>query len=261
MLERRVLVALALCALAAPLAAQEPVFRDLTLESVQSLPARGGAWEVPLPARFRALEVDVRALENLLDRAPAERSTAAAPVLLALPYPDGTDKLFRLEESPILEPELPIIDTHHHLWDQRGHRYFLTDYLADAATGHNLVASVFMECHSMYRATGPDAMRPVGETEFVAGQAAMSDSGGYGTARVAAGIVGFADLTLDLVLKDITRAGLGREEAIPVIEIQGVQIGLHRLGKPEDDGTRPRGLCCAALLEVIGRRRPGRSGS
>ena len=98
--------------------------------------------------------------------------------------------------EPILAPELPIIDTHHHLWDQRGHRYFLQDFLADVATGHNLVASVFMECHSMYRATRAGRDAAGGETEFVAGQAAMSDSGLYGSARVAAGIVGFADLTL-----------------------------------------------------------------
>jgi L-fuconolactonase len=64
----------------------------------------------------------------------------------------------------ILEPDLPIIDTHHHLWDRDGHRYFLPDFLADVATGHNLVATVFLECHSMYRARGPAEMRPVGET-------------------------------------------------------------------------------------------------
>jgi len=69
--------------------------------------------------------------------------------------------------EPILEPELPIIDTHHHLWDRGGHRYFLPDFLADVATGHNVVATVFLECHSMYRAGGPAEMRPVGETEFV----------------------------------------------------------------------------------------------
>jgi hypothetical protein len=110
MVERRVVVALAvaLCSLAVPLAAQEPVFRDLTLKSLQDLPSRGGAWEIPLPARFRALEVNVKALESLLDRAPAEGSAAAeaAPALLILPYPDGTNQLFRIEESPILAPEL-----------------------------------------------------------------------------------------------------------------------------------------------------------
>lgn len=116
--------------------------------------------------------------------------------------------------EPILEPDLPIIDTHHHLWDRGGHRYFLPDFLADVATGHHVVATVFMECHSMYRATGPVEMRPVGETEFVAGQAAMSASGMYGPTRVAAGIVGFADLTLgdrvEPVLEAHLRAGGGR---------------------------------------------------
>jgi predicted TIM-barrel fold metal-dependent hydrolase len=116
--------------------------------------------------------------------------------------------------EPILEPDLPIIDTHHHLWDRNGHRYFLPEFLADVATGHNVVATVFLECHSMYRATGPAEMRPVGETEFVAGQAAMSASGMYGPTRVAAGIVGFADLTLgdrvEPVLEAHLRAGGGR---------------------------------------------------
>ncbi len=109
MLERRVVaLAVVLCALAVSLAAEEPVFRDLTLKSLHNLPPRGDVGEVPLPARFRALEVDVKALTSLLDRTPAERSASAAavPVLLALPYPDGTDQLFRIEESPIFEPEL-----------------------------------------------------------------------------------------------------------------------------------------------------------
>jgi len=103
---RNFLVFLALAVfLCAPAFAEESLFRDLSRES---LPARGGAWEIPLPRHFRALEVDVSALESLLARAPAERSAAAAtaPLLLALPYPDGTDRLFRVEESPILEPEL-----------------------------------------------------------------------------------------------------------------------------------------------------------
>jgi hypothetical protein len=109
MLERRFLVLCALAiALCAPVFAEDSPFRDLSRESLQALPSRDGAWEIPLPRHFRALEVDVRALESLLAQAPAERSAAAAtaPLLLALPYPDGTDKLFRVEESPILEPEL-----------------------------------------------------------------------------------------------------------------------------------------------------------
>jgi L-fuconolactonase len=104
--------------------------------------------------------------------------------------------LARAPQEPILDPDLPIIDTHHHLWDLPDHRYLLHELLADLGSGHNVAATVFLQCHAMYRADGPEAMRPVGETEFVAGIAAMSDSGGYGATRVAAGIVGFADLTL-----------------------------------------------------------------
>ena len=95
-----------------------------------------------------------------------------------------------------LEPELPIIDPHHHLWDHPGSRYMLDEILRDTDSGHRVRATVFVECMSMYRADGPEAMRPVGETEFVNGIAAQSASGQYGETRVAAGIVGFADLTL-----------------------------------------------------------------
>ena len=116
--------------------------------------------------------------------------------------------------EPILDADLPIIDTHHHLWERPDHRYLLHEFLADVRTGHNVVATVFVECNAMYRATGPEDMRPVGQTEFVAGQAAMSDSGLYGPTRVAAGIVGFADLTLgdrvEPVLEAHIRAGGGR---------------------------------------------------
>jgi len=120
---------------------------------------------------------------------------------------------------------LPIIDTHHHLWqrtsggraeawDVPAFRYLLEEFLADCATGHNIVGSVFLQCHSMYRKDGPAQMRPVGETEFVAGIAAMSESGGYGKTKVAAGIVGFADLTagdwVTPVLEAHIRAGGGR---------------------------------------------------
>lgn len=114
----------------------------------------------------------------------------------------------------ILDPDLPIVDPHHHLWQRGDHRYFLDELLADLGTGHNVVATVFLECRSMYRAGGPPEMRPVGETEFVAGIAAMSASGNYGKTRVAAGIVGYADLTLgdrvEPVLLAQIRAGGGR---------------------------------------------------
>ena len=72
----------------------------------------------------------------------------------------------------------------------------LDDLLADTNSGHNIVATVFVQCRSMHRATGPEEMRPVGETEFVNGVAAMSASGHYGKTKICAGIVGHADLRL-----------------------------------------------------------------
>lgn len=98
----------------------------------------------------------------------------------------------------VLDPDLPICDPHIHLWDgprERG-RYLLDDYLKDADTGHNIVNTVYVECGAMYRTTGPEEMRPVGETEFAIDVARRSDSGKYGRIRVADGIVAFADLTL-----------------------------------------------------------------
>ena len=138
----------------------------------------------------------------------------AAPTRFGRITPPDEAWLARSSPEPILDPDLPIIDTHHHLWDRPDHRYLLDAFLADLRTGHNVVATVFLQCHAMYRATGPEALRPVGETEFVAGIAAMSDSGQYGPVRVAAGIVGFADLTLgdrvEPVLDAHVRAGGGR---------------------------------------------------
>src|SRR5580765_6776789 len=97
--------------------------------------------------------------------------------------------------EPTVEPDLPICDPHHHLWDHPNSRYLLDELLADTK-GHNVVSTVFVECASMYRADGPVELRPIGETEFVNGVAAMSASGRYGPIRACAGIVSLADLTL-----------------------------------------------------------------
>ena len=106
------------------------------------------------------------------------------------------DWLARALPEEVLEPDLPIVDTHMHLWHHAtGYRYFTEDYAREIAeSGHNVTASVFVECKSMYRASGPEHMKPVGEVEFAQGQAAMADSGKYGSARIAARIVGHADL-------------------------------------------------------------------
>lgn len=123
-----------------------------------------------------------------------------------------------------LEPDLPIIDPHHHLWDapQRGRdRYFLPELLADTGGGHNIVSTVFLECQAMFRATGPDEMKPVGEVEFVNGIAAQSASGQYGPMRACEAIVGWADLMLGSPVRDVLEA----EIAVAGGRFRGVRYG------------------------------------
>jgi L-fuconolactonase len=121
-------------------------------------------------------------------------------------------------EEPALEPDLAICDPHHHLWDFRRHRYLVPELFADMETGHRIVSTVFIECTAFYRADGTVPMRPVGETEFVNGQAAMAASGRYGATRGCAGIVGLADLTLGAAVEEVlaahVAAGNGRFRGI-----------------------------------------------
>ena len=124
--------------------------------------------------------------------------------------PFGGNDWLGLTPEPALEPELPICDPHHHLWDRRleripYQRYLLDELAADIYCGHNVRSTVFIECRSMYRADGPVEMRPVGEVEFVQGVAAASASGLYGPARAAAAIIGHANLNLG-------------ERVVPVLE-------------------------------------------
>jgi predicted TIM-barrel fold metal-dependent hydrolase len=122
-----------------------------------------------------------------------------------------------------LEPDLPIIDPHHHFWDtpQRG-RYLLPDLLADLGGGHNIVSTVFLECRAMYRTSGPREMAALGEVEFVNGIAAMSASGNYGPCRVAEGIVGGGDLTVGARVRELLEA----EIAAAGGRLRGIRHGV-----------------------------------
>jgi predicted TIM-barrel fold metal-dependent hydrolase len=139
--------------------------------------------------------------------APAKAAQAVSP---KWPSPRG-------DEEPALEPNLPIVDPHHHLWELRPGvpNFMFPEVLADlGGSGHNVTQTVFIECGSMYRAEGPREMRFVGEVEFVNGVAAQSASGNYGPMRVASGIVGRVDFTtgdaVKPVLEALMRAGDGR---------------------------------------------------
>ena len=147
------------------------------------------------------------------------------------------------EEAP-LEPGLPIIDPHLHLWEIRAgppgmveaQRFLLHEAAATiAASGHNVTHTVFLECGAMYRAEGPAEMRCVGETEFVLGQAAMGASGHYGPARIAHRIVGSADLLLGdavaPVLEAHIAAGGGRFRGI---RMSAAYSAAGMFGMPSD---------------------------
>jgi len=117
-----------------------------------------------------------------------------------------TDWLALTDEAAI-EPELPIIDPHHHLWERPGNTYLLDDLVADTS-GHNVRQTVFIECTSMYRSDGPEDLRVVGETEFVEGVANASAARGGNEVRACTGIVGTADLQLGDAVASVLEAQL-----------------------------------------------------
>jgi L-fuconolactonase len=175
------------------------------------------------------------------------------------PYLPVRDEWLARRVETVLEPELPIIDPHHHLWERPDWNYMLDDLLADTNSGHNIVGTVFVQCRSMHRADGPEAMRPVGETEFVNGVAAMSASGGYGPAKICAGIVGHADLRnghgAEAVLEAHIRAGGGRFRGIRHIVAWDADPSLMNPAYPMPselmfDAKFREGFTCLAPLNL-----------
>lgn len=113
------------------------------------------------------------------------------PVLFGVP---SRPEWLALHDEPVLLPELPIVDAHHHLWQADHERYLLEDFESDvAAAGHRIVATVHVQCGSHYRSSGPPHLASVGETEFASDVATRALARGLST-RVCAGIVGHADL-------------------------------------------------------------------
>ena len=167
--------------------------------------------------------------------------------------PFGGNDWLALTTEPALDPEIPICDPHHHFWDMRTERipyqrYLLHELADDVNSGHNVRSTVFVEARAMYRSSGPEEMRPVGEVEFVQGLAAASESGLYGPTRAAASIVGHANLLLgdgvEPVLEALQSASPNRFRGIrhsvtwdphPEIEV----TSAHRMqGQLADDSFR-----------------------
>jgi predicted TIM-barrel fold metal-dependent hydrolase len=156
-------------------------------------------------------------------------------------YADPREHWLAQRKEEIIDPGRPIVDPHHHLWDRGGQRYLIEEMTADIASGHNVVATVYVEARSMYRAGGPEALRPVGEVEFANGAAAMSASGGYGPARVCAGIVGHANLLLGEAAREVLEAEIAAGQG----RFRGIRHSSAWDGDADVAGmyaTRPKGL-------------------
>ena len=166
---------------------------------------------------------------------------SSAPATASGIYADPREDWLAQYTEEIIDPARPIVDPHHHLWDRGGQRYLIEEMTDDIASGHNIIATVYVDCRSMYRAEGPEAFRPVGEVEFANGVAAMAASGAYGTAAICAGIVSH----VNLLLGDDAKAVLEAEIAAGNGRFRGIR---HSAAWDEDPNvagmyaTRPKGL-------------------
>ena len=174
-------------------------------------------------------------------------------------YADPREDWLAQYTEEVIDPARPIVDPHHHLWDRGGQRYMIEEMAADIASGHNIVATVYVDCRSMYRATGPEAFRPVGEVEFANGVAAMSASGGYGPAQINAGIVSHVNLLLGdgakPVLEAEIAAGNGRFRGIRHSSAWDAEFEVAGMyaKRPKGillDPTFRKGFACLAPLNL-----------
>lgn len=157
------------------------------------------------------------------------------PAYVRKNFPSVRPEWLALAREQVLEPALPVIDTHHHLWKLPESTYLRAELADDLDSGHDVRASVFIDCHSGYREDGREALRPVGETEFVVREI----EGRHPTA--CAGIVGWADLTLADFVQDVleehVRAGRGR--------FRGIRSRVAWHAHPE---IHPAGLAAPGML-------------
>jgi L-fuconolactonase len=120
-----------------------------------------------------------------------------------------------LGREPVLEPELPIVDAHHHFYDRPGWVYLADSYRADVTSGHNVRATVYMQAQTRYRQDGAPELRPVGETAYVV---ASTKDMQAGAPKIAAGIVGYANLRHGAKVREVLeahiQAGEGRFRGI-----------------------------------------------
>ena len=173
-----------------------------------------------------------------------------------LDWLDGREAWHAQVEEDIFDPDREIVDPHHHLWDRPGSLYELDALWADTGSGHNVVQTVFVQCHAYHDKDAPQHLRPAGETRAVAAMAEASEAGG---GAVIAGIVGHADLRLEPGLLDEV---LDAHEAAGGGRFRGIRhAGAFRSGwrGPDDPGARTGRSLCRRGLPARGRP-AGRAG-
>lgn len=158
--------------------------------------------------------------------------------------------------EPILDPDIPIIDAHMHLYWDAKKRYMFQEYADDTQAGHRIVGSVYIETQAFKRPYGPELLQPIGEIEFANGVAAMSASGAFGECRIGGAIVGYGELQqgerigelLDLAMQTAP----DRFRGIRQITIDNPDVPLRYEGRPPA-GVLRRDGCIAALKELARR--------
>lgn len=125
----------------------------------------------------------------------------------------GKTKLLESTKEEILEPNLPICDAHHHLWEYPGYVYSGKDLLEDIAS-NNVLSTVFVEAWDRIVRNGKLLKDPPAQTAFAVNEGEINP----GRTRIAAGIVGFVDLMRgESIAKEVEShiiAGKGRFRGI-----------------------------------------------
>lgn len=157
----------------------------------------------------------------------------------------------------VLDPDLEIVDPHHHLV-REGHewgRYLLADLQADTASGHRVVQTVYAECGQQYRSDGPEHLQPVGETEWVA---RLGRQSARGPGAEIAGIIAHANLTLEGQLSEVLDAHQAAGDGKFCGIRHSIAHGDHRRGYENAPGPAPLGLAEDVRfrngLRLLGRR-------
>jgi L-fuconolactonase len=156
----------------------------------------------------------------------------------------------------IVLPDLPIVDTHIHLWDRIGFDYFAREFFADAADGHRVESSMYVECNMSYDPELPAAMQPVSETRYVLDQIDQAKDAPH---DLAVGILGAADLLMGNAIEPVLEAhveaakGRFRGVRLRVAYDDDPEAGYHEIGyRNEDILDRPELLEAARLMARMG---------